>query len=60
MREDLSLFFKKAPVRKKYICADFRDIEKEFVFICAFAMFRNQLRLPTAFLRHARSPNGYN
>src|SRR5215471_17865883 len=55
IREDLHLFSKEVSIRKKYICVDFRDIEKKFVFICAFAMFCNQLKLPTAFLHHARA-----
>jgi len=32
---------------------DFREIEKKFVFIRAFAVFRNRFKLPPDFLRFA-------
>jgi len=49
-REDSSLLSKEVSFRKRNSRVGSRDNEKKFVFIRAFAVFRNHLKLPPGFL----------
>src|SRR4030095_4315527 len=49
-REDFRLFSKEVSIGKRYFCLGFREIEKEFVLIRAFAAFHNRFELFPCFL----------